>query len=223
MQIDYEPDGQYNLPTPKTFRSCLKQMWTRSVWGLGRRKITYLRLIDRAISCEKPRRGPRIKFIGFSLIAAAIASLGGCALYENAKKAQVEGVGTAQSAAIDYEFRAGGQMTIKHANSAPQKFASTATATDKVFAVMDMPSLEAAPPGSFDGQLNQSTREETVRYMSTDTASHVSTGKDLEAIGLNAIGGNVGCAGMALSLIGDSPKVAPPRYRWVRDLLHPCC
>ncbi|WP_425929668.1 hypothetical protein [Pseudomonas sp. NyZ201] len=97
--------------------------------------------------------------IGFTLIVAAIASLGGCALYDNAKKAQVESVGTAQSAAIDYEFRAGDQMTIKHANSAPQKFASTATATDKVLAVMGMPSLKAAPPGSFNGgQYERSTR-----------------------------------------------------------------
>lgn len=75
-----------------------------------------------------------MKPIRFTLIAAAIASLSGCGLYDNPKKAQVEGVRTAQSAAIDYEFRAGDQMTIKHANSAPQKFASTATATDKVFA-----------------------------------------------------------------------------------------
>ncbi|WP_095160067.1 hypothetical protein [Pseudomonas sp. Irchel 3E13] len=151
-----------------------------------------------------------MKFIGFTLITTTIASLGGCAMYDNAKKAQVEGVGTAQSAAIVYEFRAGDQMTIKHANSAPQKFASTATATDKVFAVMGMPSLEAAPPGSFNGaQLIQSTKEETIRYMSTDTASHGSTGKDLEVISLNAIGANIGGAGMALSLIGGSPKVDP--------------
>ncbi|WP_095158247.1 hypothetical protein [Pseudomonas sp. Irchel 3E13] len=151
-----------------------------------------------------------MKSICFSLIAAAMASLGGCATYDNAKMAQFEGVGTAQSAAIDYEFRASDQMTIKHANSAPQKFASTATATDKVFAVLGMPSLKAAPPGTFNsGQLIQSTREETIRYMSSDAASHSSTGKDLEAIGLNAIGGNVGGAGMALNLVGGSPKVDP--------------
>lgn len=151
-----------------------------------------------------------MKSIGYTLIAAAIASLGGCATYDGAKKAQVDGLGMAQSASVQYEFRAADEMTIKHANSQPQKFASTATAPDKVFAVMGMPSLKAAPAGSFTGtQLRQSTKEETIRYMSTDSSRPSSTGKDLEAIGLNAIGGDVGGAGMVLSLVAGSPKFDP--------------
>lgn len=119
-------------------------------------------------------------------------------------------MGTVQSSSSKYEFRFADDIPINYANSRPQRFASTATATDKVFAVMGMPSLKKLPAGYFNtSKLRQSTKEEVIRYMSIGSTNEKSTGNDLATVGLNLMDGNLSVLGMVLDLVSSSPKYDP--------------
>ena len=150
-----------------------------------------------------------MNYLGMPL-AVVIASTAGCAMHDRVSKAQSEGVGSAPVAGVEYEFRDSDVVTLKYANATPLQFRADATPVDKVFSVLGMPSLKVAPAGSYTAnQLHTATAEQTKKYISSVATPAGRTGKDIEAIGLNAIGGNMGAAGMALSLVAGSPKYDP--------------
>lgn len=143
-----------------------------------------------------------MKYLGLVASAIAVASLVGCAGQNPATNPNAPAVSPAPLALKVWE---GTDNAVQFANARPLQFATDATAADKVFSVLGMPSFRAVRAGAFSIHAVQKTSAEQTQQNISSVAKQAPANRNVaEMAAFNALGGNVGAAGLALTVLGDN-------------------
>ena len=143
-----------------------------------------------------------MKSVGLVASAIAVASLVGCAGQNPATNPNAPAVAPAPLALKVWE---GTDNAVQFANAKPLQFATDATAADKVFSVLGMPSFRAVRAGAFSIHAVQKTSAEQTQQNISSVAKQAPANRNVaEMAAFNALGGDVGAAGLALTVLGDA-------------------
>ncbi|ONN71142.1 hypothetical protein [Pseudomonas oryzihabitans] len=142
-----------------------------------------------------------MKFSRLVASAAAVAAVAGCATNSKESKSVPD------SALVAPHFKAWDDKTssLMFANEEPLRFSSNVSAADKLFAVLGMPSLSTVKEkGIRNPYLRQATREQVLDAIRPATSPKAGYNNDGSLIAYNLIGGGIGAAGTAITVLGDA-------------------
>lgn len=142
-----------------------------------------------------------MKIIRLVALAAAVAAVAGCVSNDSESKPVPDSaLGTPRFTAWD-----GKTSSLMFANEEPLRFASNVPAADKLFAVFGMPSLSGVKAGGIrNPYLRQATKEQVLDAIRPATDSKAGYNNDGSLIAYNLIGGGIGAAGTAITVLGDA-------------------
>lgn len=142
-----------------------------------------------------------MKTVRLAAIAVVVASATGCATQGQ----DLKPVAASELTAPAFRPWKTENPTLKIANEKPLQFAPNATAADKLFAVLGMPSFAQIGPGGVrNAYLQQASPDQVKQAISATARPSAGYNNDGSMIAFNAIGGGVGAAGLALTVLGDS-------------------
>lgn len=142
-----------------------------------------------------------MKFSRLVASAAAVAAAAGCATNSTESKPIPD------SSLVTPHFNAwdGKTSSLMFANEEPLRFSSSVPAADKLFAVFGMPSLSTVKAnGIRNPYLRQAIREQVLDAIRPATSPKAGYNNDGSLIAYNFIGGGIGVAGTAITVLGDA-------------------
>ena len=142
-----------------------------------------------------------MKFSRLVASAAAVAAVAGCATNSTESKPVPD------SALVAPHFKAwdGKTSSLMFANEEPLRFSSSVPDADKLFAVFGMPSLSTVKAnGIRNPYLRQATKEQVLGAIHPATSPKAGYNDDGSLIAYNLIGGGIGAAGTAITVLGDA-------------------
>jgi hypothetical protein len=142
-----------------------------------------------------------MKTVRLAAIAVVVASATGCATQGQ----DLKPVAASELTTPVFRPWKTENPTLKIANEKPLQFAPNATAADKLFAVLGMPSFAQIGPGGVrNAYLQQASPDQVKQAISATARPSAGYNNDGSMIAFNAIGGGVGAAGLALTVLGDN-------------------
>lgn len=134
------------------------------------------------------------------LIASAIvvASVSGCASTPEAERP----IPTSQIKAPEVSYYKESVSSLHYANAKPLIFAPDATASDKVFSVLGLPTFKAVSAKGVSATfMEQAIKEQVEQAISPVARQQSGSPGDLSRLSFTALGGGVGAAGLAFTML----------------------
>ncbi len=143
-----------------------------------------------------------MKYVEIVFAATVVGALVGCAGQPAALDPDAKAV---TPAPLALKVWPGSDNAVQFANEKPLQFSADATAAEKVFSVLGMPSFQAVRAGAFSIQAVQKTSAEQTQQNISSIARQAPANRNAaELAAFNALGGNVGAAGLAVTVLGSS-------------------